>query len=66
MLALLTNLLSKNTPFVWPSYCQAVFTCVRKLICSVSVLAVPDFENHFKIHVGASEIGAGALLPQEG
>lgn len=66
VVASLTNLLKKNTSSVWSSHCQAAFKCVKNLICSFPVLATPVYDKLFKIQVDASEVGARAVLLQEG
>lgn len=65
VLALLTDLLKAQTKFFWSSKCQAVFDYVKSLLCSSPVLAAPRFEKPFKLHVDASNVGAGATLHQE-
>lgn len=50
--------------FVWSTQRQAAF--VKNLLCCSPVLAAPNFEKPFKIQVGASGVGAGAVLLQEG
>lgn len=66
VVAPLTSLLKKNMPFNWSSHCHDAFECVKKLICPAPVLSAPDFQKPFKIQVDASEVGAGAVLLQEG
>lgn len=63
MVAPLTNL---NTSYVWSSYCQAAFKCVKNLICSFPVLAAPVYDKLFKIQVDASEVGAEGPLSTKG
>lgn len=65
MVAPLTNLLKKATPFDWSSHCHVEFECVKSLLCSAPVLSAPVFHKPFKIQVDASEVGAGAVLLQE-
>lgn len=62
VVAPLTNLLRRSSPFVWSHDCQAAFTTVQVLICSAPVLAAPVFHRPFNIQVDASDIGAGAVL----
>lgn len=66
MVAPLTNLLSKTTPFIWFSQCQAAFLAVKSLICSALVLVAPVWDRPVEIRVDASDVGVGAVLLQEG
>lgn len=60
----LTNLLRKNTPFVWNEGCDFAFRQVKSLLCSGPVLAAPKFDRPFSLQVDASGVGAGAVLLQ--
>jgi hypothetical protein len=62
----LTNLLSKNQKFVWTSQSQEAFEKVKAILTNAPVLAGPDFTKPFKLVVDASDVGAGAVLVQEG
>lgn len=64
VVAPLTDLLKGNTCFVWSSLCQKAFDNVKSVLCSSPVLAVPRLDRPFKIHVDASDVGAGAVLLQ--
>lgn len=51
---------------MWSKECQGAFEKIKSLLLSVPVLKAPDFEKPFKLQVDASDIGAGAVLLQEG
>ena len=61
----LTQLLRKNTPFVWTEPCQLAFEKLKAMLQSAPVLSAPDFNRPFKIAVDASDVAAGAVLLQE-
>ena len=62
----LTELLKGNVKFVWSVDCQQAFENVKALLCTCPVLAAPCFDAPFQIQVDASQVGAGAVLLQEG
>lgn len=61
----LTNLLKRDARFDWSTACQSAFNNVKALLCAEPVLAAPNMNDSFKIHVDASHVGAGAVLLQE-
>ena len=61
----LTRLLQKKQTFNWMEYQQTAFEKVKRLLTSAPVLAMPDFDQPFIIHVDASDLGLGAVLMQE-
>ena len=61
----LTQLLRKNTQFIWMEPCQLAFEKLKAMLQSAPVLSVPDFNRPFKIAVDASDVAAGAILLQE-
>jgi len=61
----LTRLLRKKQIFNWTEDQQAAFEKVKRLLTSAPVLAMPDFDQPFIIHVDASDLGLGAVLMQE-
>lgn len=65
VIAPLTSLLSSTRQFIWTPDCQHAFESVKALLCSVPVLAAPEFAIPFKLEVDASALGAGAVLIQE-
>jgi len=62
----LTNLLRKNTPYVWTSAHEESFTALKNALVSAPVLTLPDFNKQFVIETDASDKGVGAVLQQDG
>ena len=60
----LTNLLKKDTPYVWSELCDKAFKMVKKILVSEPVLSSPDTCKPFFLSVDASENGMGAVLSQ--
>lgn len=60
----LTNLLKKNTKFVWTSSADSAFNKLKQALTSAPVLVTPDFKRHFYIQCDASSIGIGSVLFQ--
>ena len=65
VVAPLTDLLKSSVKFDWTPVCQAAFEKVKALLTSSPVLAAPQLNRPFKLHVDASQVGAGAVLLQE-
>ena len=62
----LTNLLKKSQSFVWTKECQDAFQLCKSMLSSEPVLRAPNVSKPFTLEVDASDIGAGAILLQEG
>lgn len=65
VVAPLNDLLKAKVKYTWSSRCQEVFESVKALLCSAPVLAAPRLDQPFKLHIDASNVGAGAVLLQE-
>lgn len=62
----LTDLLKKNSLFVWTSDHQSAFETLMQALISAPVLALPDFNQPFCIYTDACSTGVGAVLMQKG
>lgn len=62
----LTQLLRKDTPFVWTSATVSAFQTLKSTLVSAPVLALTNFSKTFTIETDASDTGIGAVLSQEG
>jgi hypothetical protein len=62
----LTNLLKKNTLFIWTSEHQEAFDVLKQALCTAPVLGIPDFSKPFAIKTDVCQTGVGAVLLQEG
>jgi hypothetical protein len=62
----LTELLKKNTQFIWTSTMEVAFGVLKQALIQAPVLALPDFKQSFDIHTDASGQGIGAVLSQRG
>jgi hypothetical protein len=62
----ITELLKKDTKYVWSKDCDEVFQTLKKLLTTSPVLAQPDITKPFDIYCDASGTGLGCVLIQEG
>lgn len=62
----LTDLLRKDTLFIWTSLQQSAFEALKAALCAAPVLGLPDFSQPFHIETDASGTGVGAVLLQNG
>jgi len=60
----LTELLRKNTPFVWNRRTNEAFTTLKDLLTSEPLLQYPDFTKPFVLTTDASNEALGAILSQ--
>lgn len=60
----LTNLLKKDTIFVWTSEIESSFQALKQALMSAPILALPNFDIPFVIETDASSYGIGAVLHQ--
>ncbi|GBG71665.1 hypothetical protein CBR_g9080 [Chara braunii] len=61
----LTNLIKKDTPFLWSLPCQLAFTRLKKALTRAPVLKLPDPTLPFILTTDASQYGIGAVLQQD-
>jgi hypothetical protein len=62
----LTDLLKKNTVYVWTPQLQSSFDTLKEALVIAPVLILPDFTKEFCIETDASGKGIGAGLMQQG
>ena len=62
----MTELLKKDTKFVWTEECEASFQELKKCLVTAPVLVLPDVHKDFQVYCDASRRGLGAVLMQEG
>lgn len=62
----LTQLLCKDTPFIWTEAQTAAFQMLKHALSFAPCLALPDFSAPFHIETDASATGIGAVLLQNG
>jgi hypothetical protein len=62
----LTNLLKKNSLFIWTSDHDSTFVTLKQALVSASVLSLPNFARPFIIETDASDVDIGAVLMQGG
>jgi hypothetical protein len=61
----LTELLRKNTTFLWTPAADSTFCTLKQALTSALVLALPDFTKRFVVEMDASGTGIGAVLMQD-
>lgn len=61
----LTNLLRKNSLFIWTTEHDTAFSTLKSALQSAPVLSLPDFTKPFCIETDASGKGVGAVLMQD-
>ena len=57
----LTHLLKKNS-FLWNDEVQQAFIALKHAMCSIPILALPDFTKYFVIECDAFNTGIGTIL----
>ncbi|XP_066952268.1 uncharacterized protein [Macrobrachium rosenbergii] len=60
----LTNLLKKNTKFLWSTECEKAFSNLKSVLVSEPILSSPNFNKPFVLAVDASDVGIGGVLFQ--
>ena len=62
----LTQLLKKDSKFVWTDKCEDSFNELKKRLVSAPILIMPDISKNFDVYCDASKLGLGGVLMQEG
>jgi hypothetical protein len=62
----LTQLLCKDTPFLWTYSHSAAFAALKHALSTAPCLALPDFAKPFHIEIDTCATGIGAVLLQDG
>jgi len=65
IIGLMTDLLKKDTPFIWRLEQQQAFDTIKEKLTTVPVLAHPNFEKSFLLYTDASKEGVRAILAQK-
>ena len=60
----LTTLTRKDQKFIWGPSQQEAFEKLKSELCSISVLAYPNFKLPFNLTTNASKVGIAAILSQ--
>jgi hypothetical protein len=60
----LTELLKKNTPYVWGDKTDKAFNILREALTTEPLLQYPDFKRQFVLTTDASNDAIGAVLSQ--
>jgi hypothetical protein len=61
----ITELLKKETKFVWSQKCEDAFHALRQHLTTAPVLAQPDSRKPFNVYCDASGTGLGCVLMQD-
>ena len=61
----MTELLKKDTKFIWTEECEASFQELKKRLVTAPVLILPDQRKDYEVCCDASRRGLGAVLMQE-
>lgn len=64
LIAPMTNLLRKNTPFIWNSDCNSALEAVKTHLTTAPILTCPNFDLPFVVQTDASDFGLGCVLTQ--
>ncbi len=61
----MTDLLKKDTPFIWRPEQQKAFDTIKEKLTTVPVLAHSNFEKPFLLYTDISKEGVGTILAQK-
>ena len=60
----ITNLLKKNTPFVWSEKCQLTLDYLKEIFHNKPILQFPDLNKHYVLYTDASNNAYSGVLCQ--
>ena len=60
----ITNLLKKNTPFVWSKQCQDALDYLKEIFCNKPILQFPDPNKDYFLYTNASNNAYSGVLCQ--
>ena len=62
----MTEFLKKDTKFKWTNECEASFQELKKRLTTAPMLILLDIHKDFQVYSGASRLGLGSVLMQDG
>ena len=62
----LTQLTCKGKAFVWDAQCESSFNELKRRLTTAPILILPKLEEPFVVYCGASKLGLGGVLMQDG
>lgn len=60
----MTNLLSKDAPFIWSDDCESAFKKLKNMLISHSIMRPPKWDIPFELMYDASDYTVGTILSQ--
>ena len=64
--ASLEKRLQKSEQFIWNDECTKALNTLKEKLASAPILAHPNWDKQFHVHIDASSIALGAVLAQLG
>ena len=58
----ISNLLKKNTPFMWSKECQDALNYLKEIFCNKPILQFPDPNNDYVLYIEASNNAYSSIL----
>ena len=65
ILAPLTQMAGKNSPFKWMDECQESFNKMKGIIAKQTMLVFPDYAKPFVVYTDASNYQLGGVVTQD-
>ena len=60
----MSNLLIKDTPFIFSNECQQAFETLKHALVNAPIMVAPDWDLSFELMCDASDYALGAVLVQ--